>query len=465
VGVPDLAGWRAGKHLTSRLIVAVGTSACFAVAITPIAGLPLPPSPALFTLLMTTAVISTCFTSVLLAAQARALRSYSQAILAIGYGFTSATMIPYILCYPGVFGHLAQRLDLQKQSSFSLFLLWHLALIGSVAAYHLVGWKHPSGTPWRGGPRFIRRAQFGAFASWFVVAGIALWGLKLPLIGADMTITALGRGFGAALALLTCVPMLMPLRYRRFNRLLDVCLSTACALMAIDLYLAIVAPERYSLGWYVGRLNIVALSSTVLLMLIWQTGKMYGQLSASASRFKDEAYRDGLTGIPNRRAFDEELSRRFSKLASGGASFALAMIDIDRFKALNDTHGHLAGDACIVRVAAVLSAAIRQPKDFVARFGGEEFAVVMEDVGSGEALLLCERIRALVEDSEILETAGAVTVSIGGALAEAEDGRTQLLGRADELLYLAKSRGRNRVEFEGHSSASSRALPEPNSGR
>jgi len=159
---------------------------------------------------------------------------------------------------------------------------------------------------------------------------------------------------------------------------------------------------------------------------------------------------DGLTGLANRRHFDEYLAAELRRAERAGHPLALAMIDVDRFKAFNDRYGHLAGDDCLRRVAAALAGRARRPGDLAARYGGEEFVVVLPDLGAERALEWAEAARLAVRDLAIAHEdseAGAVTVSCGVAsVLPGRDVRPEvLIERADAALYRAKREGRNRV--------------------
>ncbi len=162
--------------------------------------------------------------------------------------------------------------------------------------------------------------------------------------------------------------------------------------------------------------------------------------------------KDPLTGLANRRQFLSVLEREIDGVARSGEPALLMMLDIDHFKRINDTHGHIAGDRVLQAVAKCLSRCIR-PLDSLARYGGEEFAVVLPNclVSVGEAV--AERIRLTVESLTIAISPIAnvqVSVSVGGAYAPAWIRSTAPLWieRADNLLYLAKSQGRNCVRID-----------------
>ena len=127
------------------------------------------------------------------------------------------------------------------------------------------------------------------------------------------------------------------------------------------------------------------------------------------------------------------------------------MLDIDFFKKFNDTYGHLAGDGCIRKVASALREVLQRPGDFCARFGGEEFVILLAETTLAESAAIAERIRQVISDTEFSE-AGHLTVSIGVAgLKDYEGDYERLLMEADSALYQAKRQGRNRVVVSGHS--------------
>ncbi len=161
---------------------------------------------------------------------------------------------------------------------------------------------------------------------------------------------------------------------------------------------------------------------------------------------------DPLTKVANRRSFDQTLDRMWASAQREHTSVALLMIDVDHFKAYNDSYGHAKGDQCLQRLAEVLKGGLRRANDLLARYGGEEFAVLLPDCDTATATGMAETLRRLVEKCAIPHqgspTTGIVTISIGTA--STMPGRDQtheaLCLAADGALYRAKGRGRNRVE-------------------
>lgn len=160
---------------------------------------------------------------------------------------------------------------------------------------------------------------------------------------------------------------------------------------------------------------------------------------------------DSLTGLANRRRFDEALANEWLRAMRSGQAITLLMLDVDWFKKYNDHYGHQAGDKCLREIAKVMQANAKRAGDLAARYGGEEFAFIAAEMDIGHALPLAETIRSAVEKLALphIETApGCVTVSIGVATLVPEESHTPqtLVQLADEALYRAKNKGRNRVE-------------------
>ena len=154
---------------------------------------------------------------------------------------------------------------------------------------------------------------------------------------------------------------------------------------------------------------------------------------------------DPLTGMANRRRFDETLRAEAERCLRAGSPLTLLLLDIDHFKSVNDTYGHPVGDAVLKAVAAQCRAAVRDI-DLVARVGGEEFAVLLVDVGLHEGEQVADRMRKVIEATQVHSPASqplSCTVSLG--VADFTGDATDLMARADAALYRAKAEGRNRV--------------------
>ena len=161
---------------------------------------------------------------------------------------------------------------------------------------------------------------------------------------------------------------------------------------------------------------------------------------------------DGLTGISNRRQFDESLAREWARSLRSAAPLSLLMCDVDYFKQYNDLYGHQAGDECLIAVARVLQSRVKRPADVAARYGGEEFAIVLPDTDKDGAISVAETVREGIAELKMRHEGakiGMLSISIGVAsvIATREGSAAEmLLAAADAALYAAKQKGRNRVE-------------------
>ncbi len=171
------------------------------------------------------------------------------------------------------------------------------------------------------------------------------------------------------------------------------------------------------------------------------------------------ALTDSLTGVGNRRRFDEQVEKEWMRAVRIGESLSLLMIDIDYFKRYNDRYGHLAGDGCLRKVAEAISSVARRPADEVARFGGEEFAMLLPHTDEAGAQHIAAHVAQAVQDMQLPHDAsplcgGVVTVSVGATTADGTGvggseapPATDIVARCDEALYEAKRAGRARSAF------------------
>ncbi|QSB00229.1 diguanylate cyclase domain-containing protein [Methylomonas sp. BW4-1] len=175
------------------------------------------------------------------------------------------------------------------------------------------------------------------------------------------------------------------------------------------------------------------------------------QLKTKSDLLEKLASLDGLTEIPNRRAFDAALERQWNQSKRTGMPLSLLIADIDNFKQFNDYFGHPMGDECLKRVARALQTITHRPEDLVARLGGEEFAILLPNTDSIGALMRAEQYRETIENLKIRHTQNNpnnfVTISLGVATLQAHtfDDVASLLKAADDALYQAKHQGRNRI--------------------
>ena len=176
-------------------------------------------------------------------------------------------------------------------------------------------------------------------------------------------------------------------------------------------------------------------------------------LEESNRQLTELSNKDGLTGIANRRCFDDTLDREYFRLRRSNSKLSIIMLDIDHFKTFNDCYGHVAGDDCLRRIGSVLAGCIGRSVDLAARYGGEEFACILPDTDIHTAVIIAENIRRSIEELKIEHKESPVsefiTASFGVTTVEysSECSLSDIIANADKMLYKAKASGRNRIEF------------------
>lgn len=175
------------------------------------------------------------------------------------------------------------------------------------------------------------------------------------------------------------------------------------------------------------------------------------ELTRAHERLQELSRVDALTGLYNRRHFQEYLQQVWERAQYDGSSVSILMVDVDHFKKYNDRYGHPAGDECLSQIAAVLQSTLRRPQDLIARYGGEEFIAVLPATDASYAMAVAERVRVAVEALQMRHESSSashfVTVSIGVVSCKADFllKSAALISTADQALYQAKHEGRNRV--------------------
>jgi diguanylate cyclase (GGDEF)-like protein len=208
-----------------------------------------------------------------------------------------------------------------------------------------------------------------------------------------------------------------------------------------------IGDEAQMRGLDLGAVDFI--SKPINLKIVRARVSIHLTLKAQADLLRSWAYIDGLTGVHNRRYFDERLITEWDRAARNAASLSVLMLDVDFFKRYNDHYGHQAGDDCLRQVARALDSGLKRPADLLARYGGEEFVCLLPDTDLPGAKQLAEQLGARVAGLQIEHAnstvAGFVTVSLGVCCKPAgmQGSAAELLRQADGQLYLAKQRGRN----------------------
>lgn len=178
------------------------------------------------------------------------------------------------------------------------------------------------------------------------------------------------------------------------------------------------------------------------------------ELQAVNSTLESLSMLDGLTGISNRRSFNEYIEKSWKNSIRSGKSISLIMADIDYFKAYNDNYGHQQGDECLIKVAKTIASSLKRPLDFAARYGGEEFAIILPETESNGALIVAEELRQNIESlmlrHEHSKVSPFATISLGvsSMIPKSTNMLSDFINETDKALYVAKSSGRNRVSAD-----------------
>jgi diguanylate cyclase (GGDEF)-like protein len=291
------------------------------------------------------------------------------------------------------------------------------------------------------GLTFLRRAhvwypRYIAVAMTVALAGICWVTLSAWFIGEP-------RLFGRLILAIVAVYFVLGIDFRAAIGV-NVIAFAAYAVLATMKDMPAVDLTHYLLT--ISIANIICVAGAYNLEHARRTAWLEGQ------RLAESALQDGLTGIHNRRRFDDHLQRVWSQCVRERKALALLLVDIDHFKAYNDCYGHQAGDEAMKAVAGTLARFARRPLDLAARYGGEEFAIVLFDVGRGDAERIGDVVLAAVRDlgipHEASATAPVLTASMGVACVQplARRSWAGVVQLADQALYAAKDHGRNRVE-------------------
>ncbi len=445
--------WQAALSVAVSLLV-------FAAAV-PFAKTPLLQIPAFIPMYVAALVICDLITAVLLFGQFSVVRTPALWLLASGYLFTACATLAYSFIFPGLFSP-SGWFGSGPQTSSAMYMFWHSGFPLAVIGYTLLkGYTTIPGPLRRLGlarpPIAMACAVLGVL---LLVAGFVLFATQgqayIPMFLNGNRTTDTGRMFLFGVWVLSLVALVAVWK-KKPHTVLDVRLLVVMCVWLLDIALAaLLNTGRYDLGWYTGRIYGLLAASFLLIVLLIENMKQYQRLfqlsvklGAANKVLANLARHDGLTGLANRRYFDEYLAEQIAIASRFHRPLALILCDIDHFKDFNDHYGHQAGDACLKRIARVLQSCSRRPADLVARYGGEEFAFILPDTGLKAAARMAEEMRCEVSHLAIAHArssaASCVSVSSGVSELVPPMKAPQLIAAADALLYHAKGLGRNQV--------------------
>jgi len=466
-----LSSLPAGRNEQRFACAVIVASTLVFLVLVPFAQVPLPTLPAFIPIYQSALVINDVVTVVFLLGQRRFSQTNELSLLAGGYLFTALMSILHALTFPGLFTPTG-LLDAGPQTTAWLYIFWHSGFPLFVVAYATYG---TAARPlrWDGGGLVLSVGLAFALACGFALT--ATWGQRfLPAVMQGNHYAPIASTVVSIVWLLSLLALLVLLRRKPYS-VLDLWLIVTLCAWLFDIALSAgLNAGRYDLGFYAGRVYGLLAASFVLIVLLVQNSGLYVQLIKlrESDRQKAEELRrlttvDPLTGIANRRAFEDALDQEWRRMMRHHTELSLLLIDVDYFKRFNDTYGHVAGDQCLRAVAQAVARRARRAGELAARYGGEEFAVLLPHTDIEAARRLAELICATVREQRIphggSEVAPYVTVSIGVAyISEVPDtaaalsrdgaagtmmpsGATVLIEMADHALYAAKTAGRNRV--------------------
>ncbi len=310
--------------------------------------------------------------------------------------------------------------------NFELFLFMRTLFVASVLAGTAIYYKFD---------RSIRNYKIlGLFVYLMVIASI------LPMVFITDNMFAYFLGF-STIFFGTSIIMVWPLKYLLFPMFFSV----------------IILLGKLWSGWppskeFVVGAFLVANVASISAVAGWLTYQTHIRTDELLDKLNTLSITDKLTGLYNRRFFDEELEREIAISARMGKPISMMIIDIDHFKNYNDYYGHHLGDECLKNIAICLRKSVNRKTDFIARYGGEEFAVVLRDTNHFQVREIAEKILLEIRFQRLphqaSETDNIVTVSIGTGTLTADKNTEprELIELADDALYRAKKRGRNRIE-------------------
>jgi diguanylate cyclase (GGDEF)-like protein len=434
-----------GRRTRSAALAIVVVLAIATISTISFARQKLPDAPALFLVFLTLAASADALTALLVLIQARIGRSMALVFLASGYLYSALVICVHALVFPGVFAP-AGLLGADAQSAVWMWVFWHGGFPLFIGAYAVARHRNATARDMRQYRLYAQIALGGVFALVWAIAILVLRADRLlpRLIAKGHYGLLISSGVGPAVILAIVAGLAFLVYATRLRRTTDVWLAVALFAALMDCVLTLYASQRYTFGWYVARGESLISSTIVLVTFTFMVDRILRHLSALS-------HRDGLTGLANRRAFDEDLDGSLALGARFDRPVSLLMIDVDNFKAYNDAYGHPGGDEALRIVADCIAQSVERRTDVSARYGGEEFAVILPSTDEIGALRVADRIRAKVRSCGVVHRAsshGFVTVSIGastmhGASAREKNADARLIAAADEALYRAKESGRN----------------------
>ena len=445
---PLLVPLSPGLSRPTRLPQALAFLAILATALTFFVGTtPLPPLPSFLPAVVTASAVLYLLTAFHLFRLYVITARPRLAALSATFALAGSLTLAYLLTFPGTLPFLATVPYLADTTNW-LWLIWHLVFALGIVVSFLVSDQAPI---LDSAKKRAHRSSLLTASAFFFISPLLAFLLTilflfaspyLPQLATGRDYTAIHTIFEAPLLVILLFGLGFAFFRARSGTLLDRWLVVSFLVTFCDVQLTLSALAPYNLGWYLARTLSLIGASLLLFVLLDDFTHLHDDLTFAHEALRRFAQTDTLTQIANR---DSALERASSLLATS-TPFCLAILDLDHFKRVNDTHGHLVGDEVLSAAASRIVRALKA-KDLAGRWGGEEFVLIYVGLDLAQSQKVAERVLNTLRSSPIATRVGplSLTASIGLACASPGEPLDHLLARADAALYEAKRLGRNRL--------------------
>ena len=438
-----------------RVVFTVAIAALGALAALVFAGAaePLGEAPAFLPATATAAIFGDLVTSYLIFVHAPLAGRASLPWLGGAYLFASMVGFAEMLVAPGVWSATG-LLGAGPQSAVWLWLGLHFGFAALVLASQLAALRQRR----RGAGRPVRIRRSHALVMSVIVLAAAVelvllatrWQASLPaLIRGDDYTHLMASIPGIATAALSAAALGAVVLATRGTTVLDLGLILAMEAAFADVILTLHGGTRFSFGWYAGRCAAVISASAVLLVYLREVAWLQARMLHLNARLAEQASIDATTGLNTRRHLNRQMDLALRDARRRGEGVSLILLDVDHFDQYKKKFGHLAGNECLFRIAQVIARSARRPQDVTARYGGEQFAVLLPGTASEGArhvaATILEAVRGLAIEHDANPSASIITVSAGVATVPPGGRMDDLIRQADRALSAAKEAGFDRV--------------------
>ena len=400
------------------------------------------------------------------------------ALLHLGAGclFSAMMLLVQLFSFPIWGPH--QLVGSTAATTTWLWTFWHLGPVVFSLTYLVAAGRTGALAalpPARDPAPLVLRATAVALGLAALATGLSTWGLpSLPSISQEGDYHRLvTSGVGIGVLLLSIMAVGLLIWRTRCASTVELCLALALALLICDDALTLAGSARLSLGWYAGRAEAAVSAAILLGFYVMEIDRRYARVTAQAQMLAQDrtmlgeivteqrhanaallllAREDVLTGLANRRRFDEQLRQEWLRAYREGQTLTLLMLDVDHFKKFNDHYGHQSGDRCLRTIAGLMLEVGQRPADLSARYGGEEFVLLLPNSDAAGGLTAANALLDRLEREDLAHASaplGRVTLSIGVAacapLHDRASSPDALVAAADAALYEAKRGGRNQA--------------------